>query len=305
MPQNRNPLSIEAQRRHSSGEKLVDIAQALGVPTGTVRRWKSTQDWDGQKKQSERSHSESSPKNANARFENDGLTRATNIKKNTDFLHDGEPEFKTNTTNRGGAPIGNKNAIGNRGGKGGPPKNKKALRTGEYETVIFSAYTLDSQEQLLAEMDTCEYEQQHTLLKILSIREYRIMKAIRQLWSLDSNATVVESETTEKTEITFTSCNRNKKGERWEGNTTTQIGTHDSRVTAPVMKRIMELEEALTRVQARKQKAIEVLHKMRIDEQNALLTFAKLRLYKQRLSGQYDLDALLADDDLIDMELIN
>ncbi|MCL2201597.1 MAG: hypothetical protein FWB75_06490, partial [Oscillospiraceae bacterium] len=88
-------------------------------------------------------------------------------------------------------------------------------------------------------------------------------------------------------------------------NTTTQIGTHDSRVTAPVMKRIMELEEALTRVQARKQKAIEVLHKMRIDEQNALLTFAKLRLYKQRLSGQYDLDALLADDDLIDMELIN
>lgn len=39
------------------GMALVDIAKKLGKPEGTVRRWKSTQNWDGnsKKKQGERS----------------------------------------------------------------------------------------------------------------------------------------------------------------------------------------------------------------------------------------------------------
>lgn len=61
MPRARCPESIEAERRYKAGEKLVDIARSLQVPDSTVRRWKSSQDWDGKKsstgkkKQSERS----------------------------------------------------------------------------------------------------------------------------------------------------------------------------------------------------------------------------------------------------------
>ena len=37
-----NSKAEEARKMYEAGKKLVEIAQALGVPPGTVRRWKST-----------------------------------------------------------------------------------------------------------------------------------------------------------------------------------------------------------------------------------------------------------------------
>ena len=37
------------------GMALVDIAKKLGKPEGTVRRWKSTQNWDGNSKKNKAS----------------------------------------------------------------------------------------------------------------------------------------------------------------------------------------------------------------------------------------------------------
>lgn len=53
----KNPLSDEAYKMYKSGMKLVDIAAKLDVPPGTVRRWKSTHNWDGERSEtkSERS----------------------------------------------------------------------------------------------------------------------------------------------------------------------------------------------------------------------------------------------------------
>lgn len=47
----------KAKELYLSGKRLVDIASELGVPEGTVRRWKSTHKWDGERsdKKSERS----------------------------------------------------------------------------------------------------------------------------------------------------------------------------------------------------------------------------------------------------------
>ena len=36
----------EAKKLYLEGEKLIDIAKKLDVPAGTVRRWKSVQNWD-------------------------------------------------------------------------------------------------------------------------------------------------------------------------------------------------------------------------------------------------------------------
>ena len=64
MPRPRSPKSIEAERRYKAGEKvLADLARSMGVPEGTLRRWKSTQDWDGKKKQTERSETNPSARN--------------------------------------------------------------------------------------------------------------------------------------------------------------------------------------------------------------------------------------------------
>ena len=63
MAAKKNPLSDKAYELYKQGKKLVDIAAELEVPPGTVRRWKSTHGWDGERsecdanRKSERSES--------------------------------------------------------------------------------------------------------------------------------------------------------------------------------------------------------------------------------------------------------
>ena len=45
----KNPLSDKAREMYNNGMKLVDIAVELDVPPGTVRRWKSTHNWEGER----------------------------------------------------------------------------------------------------------------------------------------------------------------------------------------------------------------------------------------------------------------
>ena len=49
MSAKKNPLCDKAHEMYKQGMKLVDIADALEVPPGTVRRWKSTHGWDGER----------------------------------------------------------------------------------------------------------------------------------------------------------------------------------------------------------------------------------------------------------------
>ena len=53
MPKAKNAKADEALALYRQGLKLVDIAKKLDLPEGTVRRWKCTYKWDGEK--SERS----------------------------------------------------------------------------------------------------------------------------------------------------------------------------------------------------------------------------------------------------------
>ena len=65
MSAKKNPLCDKAHEMYKQGMKLVDIADALKVPPGTVRRWKSTHGWDGERSasESERSDKEKMVKN--------------------------------------------------------------------------------------------------------------------------------------------------------------------------------------------------------------------------------------------------
>lgn len=49
MAANKNPLSDKAYELYKGGMKLVDIADQLGKPASTIRRWKSTHNWDGER----------------------------------------------------------------------------------------------------------------------------------------------------------------------------------------------------------------------------------------------------------------
>ena len=68
MARSPNEKAEKARELYKGGMKLVEIASQLDVPSGTVRRWKSTYHWDGEhqsersEKKSERSESKKSVK---------------------------------------------------------------------------------------------------------------------------------------------------------------------------------------------------------------------------------------------------
>ena len=49
MPRAPNEKIEQAKKLYKKGMKLVEIASQLEVPPGTVRRWKSTHNWDGER----------------------------------------------------------------------------------------------------------------------------------------------------------------------------------------------------------------------------------------------------------------
>lgn len=75
---------------------------------------------------------------------------------------------------KGGQP-GNRNAEGH--GGTGPPGNKNAVRTGEFETLFFN--TLNWEEQQLTSMIGLDKEQLLLQeIQLLTVREYRMLHRI-------------------------------------------------------------------------------------------------------------------------------
>ena len=107
-----------------------------------------------------------------------------------------------------------------------------------------------------------------------------------------------DSVTKTKGKLTTAYIKRNKDGSESPGSSNTVTEDNSSHVAQPEIERRMQLEESLTRVQGRLQRAIEVLHKMELDDERLAIDQEKLDLQKQRIMGQFDLDAMIDDDDL-------
>ncbi len=149
MPRARSPDSIKAEQMYHDGKLLKDIAEELGVPAGTVRRWKSTQKWDADK-------DERSPKKKPAKK----AIKKTNARKK-----------------KRGAPKGNKNAVGN---KSSAPRNQKAVKHGAYRAVFFN-FLGDEDKELLENMTDIDTEDRLIMeIQVLTIRERRVMAAIEK-----------------------------------------------------------------------------------------------------------------------------
>lgn len=139
MARERSPNRDKAKKMYldSKGEiKLVDIAATLNIKDSQVRKWKSQDKWDDELKGA-------LPKK-----------RSVSINQNSSenkCLSGGEDKFegegKTNSR-KIGAPKGNKNALGNKGGPGGPYRNKKAEKHG-----FFSKYLPEDTLDILTEIE--------------------------------------------------------------------------------------------------------------------------------------------------------
>ena len=189
---------------------------------------------------------------------------------------------KRNVAKKKGGQPGNKNAEGH--GGTGPPGNKNAIKTGEFESLFFD--TLDAEEQKL--IQTVQEQLLLREIQLLTVRERRMLKRIDQLRQLEEPNSVVDSE-----------------GERIPpGMSVTEFSSGIEKGKSTELKKyegilgqIQSIEDALTRVQARKQKAIEMLHKFGYDD--AKLELATMQLEFAMLK-QDNIDENTTDDGFLD-----
>lgn len=128
------------------------------------------------------------------------------------------------------------------GGKsyGPPKKNKNAVKTGEFETIWLDA--LDEKEQeLFQEIKTDVIEQLNNEIRLTDIRIRRMMMRISLLKDIDF--TIVEKQ--------------KRKGCVPEGS----IDVDEEKQWA-TLGQIQDIEEALTRVQNRKEKLLKLKHQI-------------------------------------------
>ena len=159
---------------------------------------------------------------------------------------------RSDKKSRGGQP-GNKNATG-------PPGNKNAVTTGEFETLLFDC--LEPEEKQLAAAVPNDKEQLlFQEIQLLTVRERRMLKRIENLRQADFT-TVKKKKGTEK--------------DKWT----------DLDEKHATLGQIQNIEDALTRVQARKQAAIDSLHRFGVDDARLQIELMKLDMAALKLGGQ-------------------
>ena len=180
---------------------------------------------------------------------------------------------------KGGQP-GNKNATG-------PPQNKNAIRTGEFETLFFD--TLDPEEKQLVALVQPDKEQLLLQeIRLLTVREHRMLKRIEALRRLEEREPAAESD--EENIPLGMSVTEYSSG--IEKGKPTELRKYEG-----ILGQIQAIEDALTRVQARQQKAIETLHKFGYDDARLELETMRFEFELLKQDGQNE-DT--EDDDFLD-----
>lgn len=219
------------------GLKYKEIAETLGVPESTVKSW-ATRYWKKGKVASEKV--------------------ATKKKKVATEDATGPPP-----KSRGGQP-GNVNATGNKGGSA-PLGNQNHFKHGGYAAILFDSLD-DTEHSMIDQMEPNEEQLLIDEINLLTIRERRIMQRIDKA-NKDKLAVygTVRTErkrafdTPEEKELYLEMVKKKvEKGERLPGQEYTTQTTTEGAYSI-----ILKLEEALTRCQAQKQRAIDSLNKIR------------------------------------------
>lgn len=237
MARSRSPNREMAEKLYlESGGKLLlkHIAEQLGVSDSQVRKWKNQDKWDLKL-------------NSNVTNANSNVTKRA-----------GAPKGNKNAVGKsGGAPKGNKNAVGNAGG-GAPPRNTNAVRTGEYQSIWMDALTPE-QAEVLERIDLDPISQADDEIRLLSWRQREMMLRIKKLTEglSDKQRRVLQERKTIKDPV--------QVHDEKTGQSKTVVVTRDELVTTEIeetefraIEDILALEEALTRIQDKKLKAVQL-----------------------------------------------
>lgn len=242
--------------------KLKDIAAALFVGENKVRKWKSVDRW-------------AEELNGNVPLDSKG-----------NAPHRGAPKGNKNAAgNRGGAPPGNQNAKGNSGGAGGPPGNKKAVTTGEHETIWLDTLT-ETEQQLLDQINTDSLVQADESITMYSLRERRMMLRIKEL--MDGLSETERSVWYEMKAIKEVAEIHDEKTGITKKIPHSRNEMMESKIEEKGFRKlddIVKLEEALTRIQDKKIRAIELKNRLTDEEKQIRIETMQYELQMLRGGG--------------------
>jgi uncharacterized protein YjcR len=254
---------------------LQQLAEKYNVSPGTVRSRKSREGWEKGRQRDKEPKESNSPKIATQRNEATQPQKSVATKKKESEKSEPHAPNICGARTRQGTMC--KNPAGFRtphfgtgrcflhgglstGGKGGPPGNKKGLKTGAYEAIWLDVLP-EEEQQLYHEVITDKVAQLDQEIRLLDIRERRMLQRIEKLKQADF--TVVEQIDADGME----------KGKR------TNLYTEKRAAT---LGQIQAIEEALTKVQARKERLLDLKHKF---EQSQGLEKPDVGAYIEALRG--------------------
>lgn len=215
-----------------------ELASFLDVPEKTISAWKFKDKWKDKLNGVLQSNERSTPKN------------------------------KGSTSNKGGAPVGNQNAVGNKGNSkaSAPPGNKNAVTTGEHESIFLETMS-DDEKDLYSAMSEDPFFVMTEEVRLLKIRQLRMMKRIQK-----AEAGLNESELEYLQELRGRTAIM--ESTKQKGNTELVLTEVKERKTRKIDD-VLKIEDALTRVSGQLQKAIKQLEEIVLNKQRLVLMEAQ------------------------------
>ncbi|MBT2156275.1 small subunit of terminase [Enterococcus faecalis] len=257
MARKRDPRRDEAKKiwLDSGGKKVLkELASELNVSDSQIRKWKSVDKW------------------------------AEELKGNV-------TKSNSNVTNKGGAPSGNKNAKGNKGGS--PPKgNKNAIKTGEYET-IFADMLSDEEKDIYSNLNDDPFFILNDEIRLLKVRQFRMMKRIKEAEKGLNDEEVERLQQLRKIKTPV-----EKDGRKLEIKREVMQDVQVTRKTFRKLDDILAIEDALTRVSNQLVKAIKQQKELAMSDSRISLLNAQVAKIRQNTdeteSTESKLDELMS-----------
>ncbi|MFS1135533.1 phage terminase small subunit [Enterococcus hirae] len=231
MARKRDPRRDEAFELFKKSNGTItnrEISEKLSVPEKTISAWKSRDKW-------------------NEVLQKDECSTSNN---------------HCSTTNKGGAPIGNQNARGNKGNsRASPPVgNKNALKTGEYETIFYETLS-DEEKDIYSSLDDDPSFVLSEEIRLLKIRQLRMMKRIQQ-----AEAGLNDEEIERLQQLRKIKTPIEKDGRKLEIKRDVMQDVQVSRKTHRKIDDILSIEDSLTRISNQLAKAIKQMNELYITD---------------------------------------
>lgn len=219
-------LWLEAGAKDSPKGIFKAIADKLNTSVEQIRKWKSLDDWEGKRK--------------------------VTISKNNE-----------NVTKQKGAPKGNKNAVGNKGGAA-PKGNKNNYKHGIFEKIVID-FLPEDEKELFFDRDINEIEELKATIRMCDLQIIQFMKKIKKAEEIHGGLTL--------SGVTKT---------KTEGNDEQLISDTTSTHTTAVYELVLKYNNEIEKAKAKKIRCLETLIKLTNDNERIELEKQRLQLLKDK-----------------------